>query len=77
MSRLGYQREQADFRFTYEFVQGIITDSTLIEIEISGEDSSKFDIDQLNADLKAYDEFKTKFQSLIDELEKEIFEKQS
>ena len=74
----GFAREQSDFRFKYEFVQGLIEDAEHIDIDIfsSKEDeitqtndvSSKFDIGILKRDIEQYDDFKNEFLSLLNKL---------
>ena len=83
----GFAREQSDFRFKYEFVQGLIEDADHIDIDIfsskennapsieTNDLSSKFDIGILKRDLQEYDKFKDKFIVLLQKLEHEIFEK--
>ena len=74
----GFAREQSDFRFKYEFVQGLIEDAEHIDIDIfsSKENeitqtydvSSKFDIGILKRDIEQYDDFKNEFLSLLNKL---------
>ena len=85
----GFQREQNEMRFTYDFVQNLISISQTIdidifrkkrvspEVEVLQGSKPAFDMSGLQADLKEYDDFKDQFLNLLGQLEKEIFEKQT
>lgn len=79
----GFMRDQSDNRFTYDFVEILIKDSNIIDMDIHHTSSKKkdqgdkfkFDIESLKKDLQEYDSFKDDYMELIDNIEKEIFEK--
>ena len=75
-SEEGFQREQGDLRFTYDFVKDkLINEVQNIEIEIMRD--LKFDIDQLEDDLNDYDDFKELCMDVLDKIEAEVFENSS
>jgi hypothetical protein len=67
-----------DLRFTNEFVEGLVHDSSNLDIDIlkekKGDRSLQFDIKTLKKDMAEYDNFKVKFIELLQRLENFIFE---